>query len=104
MVGVYKSGIKSYNEAYYELNKDRIKQNSRKYYHSNREKLLNKMTCVNCQGSYSLASISTHLKTKKHLKAIQNQLMEEIRKFENEEGNAIDQLMGNNYINGNIIF
>ena len=103
MVGVYKSGLKSYNQSYYDLNKDRIKDYSKKYYQNNREKLLHKIICMNCKGRYSLASVSTHLKTKKHLKSIQNELMAELARIERDDVDFIDEIFGNCYnISGNI--
>jgi hypothetical protein len=103
MVGVYKQGIKKYSQVYYELNKDRMKQNARKYYQDNRDKLLDKITCINCQGRYSLASVSTHLKTKKHLKSMQNELIAELARIERDDVNFIDEIFGNCFnISGNI--
>jgi hypothetical protein len=68
------------------------KEYNKKYYDLNRTKLLEKIKCINCNGSYSLATSSQHMKTNKHLKSIQNELWNEIRKFELEEDNNIDKL------------
>jgi hypothetical protein len=78
MVGQYKNiSQKEYNKKYYDLN---------------RTKLLEKIKCINCNGSYSIATSSQHMKTKLHLKSIHNTLWDEIRKFELEEDNNIDEL------------
>jgi hypothetical protein len=68
------------------------KEYNKKYYDLNRTKLLEKIKCINCNGSYSLATLSQHFKTKKHLSALQKELEEEIRKFEFGEDNNIDKL------------
>ncbi len=81
---------------YYELNKEKIKQKNKQYYQKNKSTILQKIKCMNCDGSYCLASLSTHLKTKKHLNAVQKTLENEIIKFEKEEDNTIDNLLSGN--------
>ncbi len=83
MVGVYKDKTcKDYNKAYYELNKEHIREHNKNYYHLNKERLLKKMKCMNCGGSYSICSVNSHFQTKKHLKAIRNSIWDEVKRIE----------------------
>jgi len=79
-----------YNREYYEANREQINEHQREYYEANseqireykrafyeanseqiREKRNEKITCE-CGGKTTKANISTHLKTKKHLKFVQS--------------------------------
>lgn len=94
MVGEYKNKTqKEYNDEYYKTNRDLLCAKSKAYYHNNKKYLLEKIECMNCKGSYSISSMSSHFKTNKHLKALQKGLEEEIRKFEFGEENNIDDLL-----------
>lgn len=85
-------------ETYYSKNKDKMKMKNKAYYVKNKETILQKIRCINCSGSYCLASMATHFKTNKHLKSLQLNSEEEIRKFEMEEDNNIDYLLCGNII------
>lgn len=97
MVGQYKNKTqKEYNNEYYKNNRELINAKAKTYYHNNKKYLSEKIICMNCKGSYSISSMSSHFKTNKHLKALQRGLEEEIRKFELEEDNNIDNLLNGN--------
>lgn len=82
-----------YNNEYYWLHKERIKQKSREYYQANKKTLLQKIRCMNCGGSYSLKSMANHFTTKKHLDSLQKGLWEEIAKIETEDKDFIQTLI-----------
>lgn len=67
-------------------------QYNKDYYNKNKDKLNHKFTCMNCNGSYSLTSMSQHFKTKKHLNALSKELWNEIMRIEREDVDFIDDI------------
>ena len=61
---------KQYEKNYYEKNKDQIKGYEKDYYVRNKDYLQQKHKCK-CGGCFTTVNKSTHSKTKKHLKYIQ---------------------------------
>jgi len=66
-----KKKITEYNKNYYQNNKDKIKDNTSKYSQDNKEKLKEKITCK-CGCLIRRSSITTHQKTPKHIKLMEN--------------------------------
>jgi hypothetical protein len=58
--------IKQYRKAYYEKNKEKIKENFKRYC-SNGYDPYEKVLCIECDKKISRCSLSKHNKTKTHL-------------------------------------
>jgi len=68
---VNKEEIKEYKKEYYKANKEKIRKKNKEYQKVNKEKLREKFICE-CGSILTHQSKSKHLKTKKHLKYIEN--------------------------------
>ena len=64
---------KEYNKEYSTKNKDMIKERKQEYRTNNKHKIKEKITCE-CGCEVSRGNLSTHKKTKKHIKLVQNKL------------------------------
>jgi len=70
-----KEKIKEYKKEYRELNQEQIKQQKKEYYKVNQQKIKeknNKKFDCECGGKYTFSNKTRHLKSKKHLKYIEN--------------------------------
>ena len=56
---------------YYEKNPEKVREKYKKYYEKNREKFQEKFECI-CGGRYTGEHKSSHLKTQKHQKFLEN--------------------------------
>ena len=64
---------KENKKKYYQENKKKIDEKHKEYSKENKDKLKEKFNCE-CSGKYTKQNISTHLKTKKHIKFIENKI------------------------------
>tara|TARA_R110000824_G_scaffold287208_1_gene475328 strand:+ start:235 stop:795 length:561 start_codon:yes stop_codon:yes gene_type:complete len=68
-----KESNKKCNKKRYEKNKEKIAKQNKKYRENNKDKLNEKFNC-DCGGKYTKQSIARHLKTKIHIKFIENEI------------------------------